>query len=250
MNESLIEADESYVEGWSNWSHLYYPSDFEVKTILASMSDLATHSILEIGCGDGRVTERLAQIASDVTAIDIDNKLIEGLSKKQSSVKYQCMSGLGLDFENESFDTVLYFWSLHQMNPMLETIKEAHRCLKKGGHLIVFGLTEKGEYDEVVEAFGEDPGHHVQSYEEHIQSVREIFGSIKQENRIGNDGEYGFKFDTKEEAKKNWLWSLSNWHGVKIDSALEDKLSHVLDRYKRDDHYFLAINGVYLIAQK
>ncbi|MBI1267887.1 MAG: methyltransferase domain-containing protein [Cryomorphaceae bacterium] len=238
------------MKGWSDWSALYYPSDFEVKTLETHISNLAESKILEIGCGDGRVTEKLKERCSSIYAIDVEKSLIEELAKAQGKIDYRAMSGLDLEFEADSFDLVLYCWSLHQIKPMKKTLEEAYRCLKKDGHLVIFGLTRKGEYDEVVEAFEKDPGDHVESYGEHISSIEAVFGSISLNERIGDDGEFGFFFESDQTAIDNWLWSLANWHEYEVKAGDKPRLLDVIKRYRQKSGYFLRVFGNLLIARK
>lgn len=48
------------------------PEENETKALLACAGDLAGKRVLEIGCGDGRLTWRFAPMAAQVIAIDAD----------------------------------------------------------------------------------------------------------------------------------------------------------------------------------
>ena len=240
-----------YLKGWSGWSKLYHPHDFEVFTLKTLFPELSQLKVLEVGCGDGRVSQNLVGECSKVTAIDIEKDLIEQLAKSNSNlVEYFEMSGTELLFPDNSFDLILFSWSLHQMKPMITPLKEAFRCLKESGHLVIFGLTEKGQYDDVIEEFGKNPGHHITQSDEFIQSVTEVFGKPRIEKRIGNNSEFGFKFDNDEIAVKNWLWSLENWHSYEISTRDEEKILSIMKNYKKDNGYFLDIYGTLIVVEK
>ena len=71
----------------------------------------------EIGCGDGRLTLRLAQLGARVTAFDPDRALIRqarrNLPKRWAArVKYYAGSAEVLKHRDESFDRVVFAWSL------------------------------------------------------------------------------------------------------------------------------------------
>lgn len=245
------QYNSEYLNGWSKWSDLYFPHDFEVATLKSLFPNLNKFCVLEIGCGDGRVTKRLDGHCKKITAIDIDHSLVNELSKSNSSsLEYRKMSGTNLELPDKYFDLVIFSWSLHQMKPMIEPLKEAFRCLKNYGHVVIFGLTKRGQYDDVVEKFGKNPGHHLTQEEEFSQSVTTVFGKPKIERKIGDNSEFGFKFDDDETAIRNWFWSLKNWHSYDISANDEDKLLAILKEYKRDKGYFLDIYGTLVVAQK
>ena len=77
--------------------------------------------ILEVGCGDGRLTVRLARLGARVEAIDPDAASIR-LARRQRlkllparlarNVRYHVGEAEHLDYPAESFDRVVFAWSL------------------------------------------------------------------------------------------------------------------------------------------
>ena len=77
--------------------------------------------VLEIGCGDGRLTVRLARLGARVEAIDPNAASIRQARKQRASalparlaknVRYRVGEGEHLAFPDESFDRVVFAWSL------------------------------------------------------------------------------------------------------------------------------------------
>jgi 2-polyprenyl-3-methyl-5-hydroxy-6-metoxy-1,4-benzoquinol methylase len=73
--------------------------------------------VLEVGCGDGRLTLRLAGLGARVSAIDPNPALIrvarKNLPKRLSKhVHYSVGSSGKLLFPSSSFDVVVFAWSL------------------------------------------------------------------------------------------------------------------------------------------
>ena len=73
--------------------------------------------ILEIGCGDGRLTRELAPLASQVVAIEPDAAkvtLARGLAASEgiSNVSFRVGSAQQLRLRAEPFEVVLFSWSL------------------------------------------------------------------------------------------------------------------------------------------
>ena len=73
--------------------------------------------VLEIGCGDGRLTRRLARLGAQVIAIDPDRAAIRIARKTlprsyAPQVRYAVGTAGRLKFPARSFDIVVFAWSL------------------------------------------------------------------------------------------------------------------------------------------
>ena len=73
--------------------------------------------VLEVGCGDGRLTLRLAGLGARVVALDPDRGMIEKARKDlprrySGRVSYSVGSGSRLRHPAGSFDIVVFAWSL------------------------------------------------------------------------------------------------------------------------------------------
>jgi ubiquinone/menaquinone biosynthesis C-methylase UbiE len=72
--------------------------------------------VLEIGCGDGRLTWRYAPSARRVTAIDPDSEALKAAvmacpDALRQTVSFVGASSLNLPFPRETFDIALLAWS-------------------------------------------------------------------------------------------------------------------------------------------
>lgn len=84
---------------------------------LNKIADLLDQHVLEIGCGDGRLTSRYAPLAARVTAIDPDAAALLATSsnipanlKRMSS--FIRANAFDLPFPVNKFDLALFSWSL------------------------------------------------------------------------------------------------------------------------------------------
>lgn len=73
--------------------------------------------VLEIGCGDGRLTARLASLGASVHAIDPDAAEVRAarrnLPKRLAPrVRFRVGSAVSLEHRAETFDVVVYAWAL------------------------------------------------------------------------------------------------------------------------------------------
>ena len=100
-------------------------------------------STLDIGGGGEGVIGRLYKDA--VTAID---NMQEELDEAPDCCKKLLMDATALDFCDESFDNVTFFYSLMFMSTetKAKAVSEAFRVLKKGGRLVIWDCCVKSAY--------------------------------------------------------------------------------------------------------
>ena len=73
--------------------------------------------VLELGCGDGRLTLGIAAEAASMLAFDPDAEAVERARRflpaaLADRVAYQVASGKEIEIEPHSFDLVVFSWSL------------------------------------------------------------------------------------------------------------------------------------------
>jgi 2-polyprenyl-3-methyl-5-hydroxy-6-metoxy-1,4-benzoquinol methylase len=102
--------------------------------------------VLEMGCGYGMLSLEMARNGLDVTGIDLSPKSIGVANryKKENpftdnfgSLEYRCGDITEMDFPPESFDSVVFFRSLHHIAGTAEVMDKAHRIMKPGGYLLI-----------------------------------------------------------------------------------------------------------------
>jgi len=79
--------------------------------------DVGGAHVLEIGCGDGRLTWRYANRAGRVTAVDIDTlRLAQAVAARSAAlnqrVSFVKASAIDLPFRKETFDRAILAWAL------------------------------------------------------------------------------------------------------------------------------------------
>jgi SAM-dependent methyltransferase len=101
------------------------------------------HSILEIGCGVGRMTRRLAELFGHVVAVDISAEMLKRCQENLAAfdnVTYGLVSGDGTltGLENQSLDAVFSYITLQHVprqRAQLWYLSESARVLRSGGRL-------------------------------------------------------------------------------------------------------------------
>jgi len=92
------------------------PEQNETK-YLHKFVDFADKRVLEIGCGEGRLTWRYAELAKHVTGIDLDRDslrvaTIDRPSDLVNRVHFANTQAEHLPFHKETFDIAILAWSL------------------------------------------------------------------------------------------------------------------------------------------
>jgi len=107
----------------------------------------ASTSVLDLGCGYGRVAARLAEKGAEVTGIDIseDNiKMAREMWGNRSNMKFLVMDAGDLKFEDGSFDRVICVQngiSAFKLPPE-KLLSEAARVTGKGGTVLFSSYSE------------------------------------------------------------------------------------------------------------
>jgi 2-polyprenyl-3-methyl-5-hydroxy-6-metoxy-1,4-benzoquinol methylase len=84
---------------------------------LRRLADFRGQRVLELGCGDGRLTLGIAADAASVRAFDPEREAI-GRARRSlppelgERVTYEAASGKEIEIEPHAFDLVVFSWSL------------------------------------------------------------------------------------------------------------------------------------------
>ena len=92
------------------------PDRNEIK-YLRKFVDFNDKHVLEIGCGEGRLTWQYAKDARSVTAVDLDHDSlrvakVDCPSDLENTVYLACAGSEHLPFSKEKFDIAILAWSL------------------------------------------------------------------------------------------------------------------------------------------
>ena len=104
-------------------------------------------AVLEVGCGTGQLTERLACSGSRLIAIDIGPSMIAAARRRVTGaeVSFQVTSFEDLAAVDASFDLVICSAAFHWIDPEVAFSKSS-RLLRPGGWLALLGTEE--HYDD------------------------------------------------------------------------------------------------------
>lgn len=133
---------EANAETWTRHARAgydLYRDALNTPVFLANLPPVAGLKGLDIGCGEGSNTRKLAERGARMTAVDIAPTFIrharEVEAKAPLGIIYLDGDGTALPFAGESFDFATAFMSLMDMPRQDHALAEARRVLKPGGFL-------------------------------------------------------------------------------------------------------------------
>lgn len=213
-----------------------------IKNIL-NFVNLNGKTILEIGCGSGRITRDLAKYAKLVIAID-KNKA--SLSKAKETIKSTNVIFMNINGENLSdlpynFDLVIYSLSLHHISKrsMLKSLKESSKKLSKEGKIIIIEPGKNGTFIEIEKEFLVGDSNEEELKIAAYNSINNLKGW-----RIKNRADFQtiFYFDSVFDFFDSIVQD--NWKGDR------EKLTHFLKNYEKDNKIELNAERVIYVLER
>lgn len=152
MKDGVESPWESEAENWVRWARapghdaywVYSPSFFDA--ILPAPG----RQTLEVGCGEGRVARELKRRGHRVVAIDSSPTLLRYASEADPGGRYELADAADLPFADGSFDLVVAYNSLMDVEDMPAAVREAARVLESGSHFgicVTHPLSDAGTFD-------------------------------------------------------------------------------------------------------
>lgn len=125
-------------EAGDYWNHntAYHPW-------LVNLAAKHAGAVLDVGCGDGLLAQRLAPVSRSVTGIEPDPVTAERARVRLGdleNVQISCTSFEGFDPGSRRFDLVTFVASLHHMD-LRSTLARARDVLTPTGEIAVVGLS-------------------------------------------------------------------------------------------------------------
>lgn len=127
-------------------------------TVMEQKAGLAGKTVLEIGCGSGRLTGMYADHTATTIGIEPDPRVVEQAVDKVPDATFLCGTGMALPFANNRFDIVLFSLSLHHHPHYQRALHEAERVTREQGLILVLEPTIQSQIQQLCKVF-EDEDH-------------------------------------------------------------------------------------------
>jgi ubiquinone/menaquinone biosynthesis C-methylase UbiE len=141
--ETLDPIFLSLSEGYNRWSEFYDADDIplhllEESVVEEAMGDVTGKTILDLGCGTGRQTLRLASRGAKVTGVDQSEGMLEKAKAKDTTGAITFLH-VNLDdkfpFQDDAFDWVVSFLALEHLSNLRQFFTHCRRVCRHSGSL-------------------------------------------------------------------------------------------------------------------
>jgi ubiquinone/menaquinone biosynthesis C-methylase UbiE len=135
-------------EGYDKYASLYddkldFLNSFEKGMIGEIVGDVSGKKVLDVGCGTGRLIQKLVEKGAVVTGADISSEMLKIAQRKFGQVEFVEADIEHLPFENDSFDVVVASFVIVHLKDLRKAFDEVYRVLKPGGSFIVTNVNQK-----------------------------------------------------------------------------------------------------------
>lgn len=108
---------------------------------------------MDVGCGTGNFSLKLAKLGYSVTGIDISDKMLEVARKKSAqaavALDFFNMDACNLDFLDEYFDGAVSIAALEFIRDPTKALEEMFRVVKVGGFVLVGTINRDSKWGEL-----------------------------------------------------------------------------------------------------
>lgn len=115
---------------------------YEMKMLLRFMPDLSSSTLLDVGCGTGRFSVRLAKYAKRIVGIDTSGYSIKTFRDEVKKTHLNNISARVIDFhdlpDHKKFDYILMVNVVHHVPDIKSLLNKVQKVLRKNGTLIIY----------------------------------------------------------------------------------------------------------------
>jgi ubiquinone/menaquinone biosynthesis C-methylase UbiE len=196
--------------------------------------DLDGKRILEVGCGSGRMTSLLAKRSAILVAIDPDETSIADARRNIDGVDFRVCSGESMEFEDGSFDLILFTMSLHHHANCALALLEAYRTLRETGRLVLLEPVDDSEIQRLYHLFADETS----AIEKALDAIDVSHFDMEHYEIFDKD----WVFENKE---KLYDYHFENYGSADCDAGIIDRMNEQLGE-KIDDRPVIVKDGIKL----
>lgn len=109
--------------------------------MLARIASLKPQNALDVGCGEGRFCRMLSSIGVSTIGIDPIEAMIEQAKERHAAGDYRLAYAEDIPFGDETFDLVVSYLTLIDIDFLDDAVSEMARVLRPNGRLVVANLS-------------------------------------------------------------------------------------------------------------
>ncbi|MDQ0229346.1 class I SAM-dependent methyltransferase [Metabacillus malikii] len=238
-NPSLYDAKHSFVSKFG-------------QSIIELLKPSKDERILDIGCGTGDLTNRIATQTAYTLGIDFSERMITQAKQKYPNIPFQVCDATNMNFSDE-FDAVFSNAALHWIKPPHKALTCIHSSLKTGGRFVAeFG--GKGNVQLIIASIEKQLTEH--GFADNLHDNPWFFPSLGEYTSMMEL--YGFRvvfaqhFDrptplVNDEGMTSWLMMFANCFFKGINDSLKQE---IITKVVEDLSPVLCKDGVWIADYK
>lgn len=214
-----------------NWDPKAYDENFQFvseygEDLIKLLSPLEGEKILDVGCGTGTLSYKIAQEGALVTGIDSSKEMTNAAIDKYPGLDFINVSAEKYEVENE-YDAVFSNAMMHWVADQERVVKNIYKSLKIGGRYVVeFGA--KGDCNAILSAMRMKIAEFGFPIFEplHLRSIAE-YSSMLERNNFYVDYAVIFDRETElsgEDGMRDWLVMFASDVYKNVPKHLHEKL--------------------------
>lgn len=130
-----------------------FVDEVETKAAFDLFQPQAEEKILDVGCGTGNFSIKLAQKGCEVTGIDISKPMLEKAAKKAKKlnldIDFKKANIVNLEFEDNHFDSVFSMAAVEFIEDLEKAMQEMKRVVKPGGKILLGTIRKESVWGRV-----------------------------------------------------------------------------------------------------
>jgi SAM-dependent methyltransferase len=149
---TLRDAWEAEAGNWAAWARRSHHDSYDKfhRDAFLELLPPPGRRTLDVGCGEGRLARDLRALGHQVVAVDAAPSMVAYAREADPEGEYHVASSAELPFADASFDLVIAFMSLQDMDDPEGAVREACRVLEPGGRFclaLVHPINSAGKFE-------------------------------------------------------------------------------------------------------
>jgi ubiquinone biosynthesis O-methyltransferase len=190
---ALFDGEASAYDTWFSVKLGKYADEIETKLLFDLLQPQSGMKILDVGCGTGNISIKLARMGCKVTGIDVSAKMLEMAKTKTAleslDIEYFMQDIYETDYQND-FDAICSNTAFEFLPDKEKAIEKMLQAVKQGGKIVIGTINKNSDWYDY--------------YAEEIKKENSFFSIFKYAHFISDDE----------------IVNLSKKHFVKLEKGL------------------------------